>query len=134
MLLLFTLTEGKHYSHLIKWLCFPIFYYQQLKVKKGKVNKNERYGVKMISISELTGEAYDDENMVHFKNYVQSTVEKPKAKRAVKKDEEKIKIIQKIFNFLLTNGFDNATIINEQREITFGDYSLTLTKHRKKER
>ena len=26
----------------------------------------------MISISELTGEAYDDENMVHFKNYVQS--------------------------------------------------------------
>ena len=72
MLLLFTLTEGKHYSHLIRWLCFPIFYYQQLKVKKGKVNKNERYGVKMISISELTGEAYDDENMVHFKNYVQS--------------------------------------------------------------
>ena len=26
----------------------------------------------MISISELTGEAYDDENMVYFKNYVQS--------------------------------------------------------------
>lgn len=70
----------------------------------------------------------------NIKNYVQSTVEKPKAKRTVKKDIEKIKIIEKIFNFLLTNGFDDATIVNEQREITFGDYSITLTKHRKKER
>ena len=26
----------------------------------------------MIQISELTGEAYDDEKMVYFKNYVQS--------------------------------------------------------------
>lgn len=26
----------------------------------------------MISISELTGKPYDDEDMVHFKNYVQS--------------------------------------------------------------
>lgn len=70
----------------------------------------------------------------NIKNYVQATVEKSKAKRTVKKDPEKIEIIQKIYNFLLTNGFENATITNEQREITFDDYSITLTKHRKKER
>lgn len=69
-----------------------------------------------------------------IKNYVQSAIEKPKGKREIKKDAEKIKIIEKIFNFLLTNGFDNAIIVNEQREITFGDYSITLTKHRKKAR
>lgn len=63
------------------------------------------------------------------------TANKPKQKREIKKDEEKIKIIEKIYNFLLTNGFETAIIKNEQREITFGDYSLTLTKHRtKKER
>ena len=69
-----------------------------------------------------------------IKNYVQSTVEKPKGKREVKKDAEKIKIIKKIFDFLLTNGFNDAIIVNEQREITFGNYSITLTKHRKKAR
>ena len=69
-----------------------------------------------------------------IKNYVQSTVEKPKSKRTVKKDAEKIEIIKKLFDFLLTNDFDDVTIVNEQREITFGDYSLTLTKHRKKAR
>ena len=66
----------------------------------------------------------------NIKNYVQSAVEKPKATRVIKKDIEKIKIIEKIFNFLLTNGFNDATIINEQREIAFGNYSITLTKHR----
>ena len=63
------------------------------------------------------------------------TAPKSKQKREIKKDPEKIEIIKKIFNFLLTNGFESAIIKNEQREITFGDYSLTLTKHRtKKER
>lgn len=57
---------------------------------------------------------------------------KERKKREVKKDAEKIEIIKKIFNFLLTNGFKDATIKNEQREITFGDYSITLTKHRTK--
>lgn len=50
--------------------------------------------------------------------------------RTVKKDPEKIEIISKIYNFLLTNGYPNATIINEQREIKFNDFSVTLTKHR----
>jgi hypothetical protein len=58
---------------------------------------------------------------------------KPKRKpREVKKDAEKIEIIKKLADFLLTNGYNDATIVNEQREITFGDYSVTLIKHRKK--
>ena len=70
-----------------------------------------------------------------IKRYEKAETTATKKKREVKKDPEKIAIIEKIFNFLLTNGFDNAIIKNEQREITFGDYSLTLTKHRtKKER
>ena len=61
--------------------------------------------------------------------------EKPKRKpRVVKKDEEKIEIIKKLSDFLLTNGYEDATIVNEQREITFGDYSVTLIKHRKEKK
>lgn len=67
-----------------------------------------------------------------IKRYEQAEVTKDRKKREVKKDAEKIEIIKKIYNFLLTNGFGSATIVNEQREITFGDYSITLTKHRKK--
>lgn len=52
--------------------------------------------------------------------------------REKKIDMEKVEIIKKIYNFLLTNGAEDAIIINEQREIGFGDYSITLTKHRKK--
>ena len=108
------------------------------------MNKKEKLILEIMKEAEADGEPVSREEAEEMadmelkakgiKNYVQSTVEKPKTKRTVKKDEEKIKIIQKIFNFLLTNGFDDAIIINEQREITFGDYSLTLTKHRKKER
>ena len=68
-----------------------------------------------------------------IKRYERSVVaNEAKKKRVIKKDAEKVEIIKKIFNLLLTNGFDGVTIVNEQREITFGDYSLTLTKHRKK--
>lgn len=108
------------------------------------MNKKEKLILEIIKEAEADGEPVSREEAEEMaemelkakgiKNYVQSTVEKPKTKRTVKKDEEKIKIIEKIFNFLLTNGFDDVTIVNEQREITFGDYSLTLTKHRKKAR
>ena len=66
------------------------------------------------------------------KRYEQTESTKAKTKRGVKKDAEKIEIIKKINDFLLTNGFEDATIVNEQREITFKDFSITLTKHRKK--
>lgn len=61
------------------------------------------------------------------------SADKPKRKpRVIKKDEEKVEIIKKLADFLLTNGYNDATIVNEQREITFGDFSVTLIKHRKK--
>lgn len=66
------------------------------------------------------------------KRYEQSDEPKERKKREVKKDIEKIDIIKKIHKFLLTNGYGNATIVNEQREIAFDDFSITLTKHRKK--
>ena len=56
--------------------------------------------------------------------------EKNKKKRTVKKDPEKIKLIAVLADFLSAEGL-NPEIKNPQREIAFGDYSLTLTKHRK---
>ena len=58
------------------------------------------------------------------------TARKP-AKREVKKDPEKVEIIKKICDFLLTNGEESATIVNEQKVIQFREFSITLTKHRK---
>ena len=67
-------------------------------------------------------------------NRVESEEKKKPKPKPKKKDPEKIEIIKKVFNFLLTNGFEDATIVNEQREITFGDYSVTLIKHRKEKK
>ena len=66
------------------------------------------------------------------KRYEQTAPTKAKTKREIKKDPEKVEIIKKIFDFLLTDGYEDATIVNEQREITFKDFSITLTKHRPK--
>ena len=87
------------------------------------MNKKEKLILEIIKEAEADGEPVSREEAEEMaemelkakgiKNYVQSTVEKPKTKRTVKKDEEKIKIIEKIFNFLLTNGFDDVTIVNE---------------------
>lgn len=57
---------------------------------------------------------------------------KKKERKPHKKDPEKVKIISEFYNFLLTKGYENVIIINEQREIQFNDYSVTLTKHRMK--
>lgn len=72
-----------------------------------------------------------------IKNYTQSTVEKKKAKREVKQDEDKITIIQNLFSLLTDCDLTlvGLEVKNQQREVTFAyngnDYSLTLTKHRK---
>ena len=71
-------------------------------------------------------------NAKNIRRYEKTATPKERKKRENKKDEEKIEIIKKIFNFLLTNGYEDATIVNEQREITFKDFSITLTKHRTK--
>lgn len=48
-----------------------------------------------------------------------------------KKDNEKIEIINTIFDLLVGKvGFEDIEIENEQKEITFRQYSLTLIKHR----
>lgn len=47
-------------------------------------------------------------------------------------DPEKVAIIEKLYNFLLTNGEESATIVNVQREISFREYSIQLIKHRPK--
>lgn len=55
-----------------------------------------------------------------------------KPRKAPEKDPEKVEIIKKLCEFLLTSGEESATIINEQREITFREYSIQLIKHRPK--
>lgn len=66
-----------------------------------------------------------------IKRYETSAKPKQATTRNIKKDAEKIEIIKKIYDFLLTSGEDSATIVNEQREIQFREFSITLTKHRK---
>lgn len=60
------------------------------------------------------------------------TEKSKKERKPPKKDAEKIEIIKKIHEFLLTIGEDSAIIVNEQKEITFREFSITLTKHRPK--
>lgn len=60
---------------------------------------------------------------------------KPTEKRTRKPtppDEEKVEIIKKLYDFLLTSGEESATIVNVQREISFREYSIQLIKHRPK--
>ena len=65
------------------------------------------------------------------RRYEQSDKPRAKAKREVKIDEEKVKIIECIFQALAESSYEPTTA-NPQREITFGSYSVTLTKHRPK--
>jgi hypothetical protein len=75
-----------------------------------------------------------------IKNYTQSdeTAKKPRKKREVKKDPLKISFINYLYDWLLTTSVEDVKIVNEVKEITFRikgeEYSLTLTKHRKKEK
>ena len=61
---------------------------------------------------------------------VASATRKPR--KPTPPDEEKVEIIKKLYDFILTNLDESATIINIQREITFGSYSIQLIKHRPK--
>lgn len=65
------------------------------------------------------------------RRYEQSDKPRAKARKEVKIDEEKVKIIECIFQALAESGYEPTTA-NPQREITFGSYSVTLTKHRVK--
>lgn len=70
------------------------------------------------------------------RRYEQSDKPRAKAKREVKIDEEKVKIIDFLMRVLADSDVSQLEIKNPQREIAFqlngADYSLTLTKHRVK--
>lgn len=72
-----------------------------------------------------------------IKNYTQSDVEKkPRKKREIKKDLAKISFLENLAEWLTNTSVSDIIITNEQREISFkigtDNYSLVLTKHRKK--
>jgi hypothetical protein len=73
-----------------------------------------------------------------IKRYEKAEEQKPRKKREVKLDEEKVSILKLIFDLLSNEIYSlelkDTTIANPQKEITFkvgqNEYSLTLTKHR----
>ena len=60
---------------------------------------------------------------------VYESTEKAKKKRTAKPDDEKRRIVE-ILNDALTKGGFTTKVVNIQRQIDFGDYTLTLIKHR----
>jgi hypothetical protein len=73
-----------------------------------------------------------------IKRYEKAEEQKPRKKREVKLDEEKVAIIDFVWGCMLNNThlmeLENINVSNPQKEITFkigqSEYSLTLTKHR----
>ena len=73
------------------------------------------------------------------KLYAHTETQKPKAKREVKKDVDKMDLINRLQEYLLAcDDLKAVQITNAQREIQFifkgGEYSITLTKHRTKKK
>ena len=76
------------------------------------------------------------------KRYEGDTKKRKPANRTVKIDKEKVEIIENVADYLIRfvksdfKTAENIVIANPQKEITFtigeNEYSLTLTKHRKK--
>lgn len=80
-----------------------------------------------------------------MRRYEKAEEQKPRKKREIKLDEEKVEILDYIMGALIGRhvlieenewDFSVVTIANPQKEITFvvgeNEYSLTLTRHRKK--
>ena len=70
-----------------------------------------------------------------IKNYTQSDKPKKERKPREKKiDADKVAIIRTLFECMKDGDYENLTIKNEQKEITFSlhdcEYSLNLVKHR----
>lgn len=70
------------------------------------------------------------------RRYEGDTKKRKTANRTVKIDEEKVEIIKILAKAISGGDINLVTIVNQQREITFSigenEYSVTLTKHRKK--
>lgn len=97
-----------------------------------------------ISIEEATQLYEDDENdyigeegeelttkAKEIRRYEKAEAAEKKPKREIKLDDAKVEIISFLAEALQKGGYE-ASISNPQREIVFGEYSLTLTKHRPK--
>ena len=71
-----------------------------------------------------------------LRRYEQSEKPRKKVEKTRKVDENKVKIINFLERVLMNSDVADVKIKNPQREITFifedDDYSITLTKHRKK--
>ena len=71
-----------------------------------------------------------------LRRYEQGEKPRKKVERERKIDENKVKIINFLERVLMNSDVADVKIKNPQREITFvfenDDYSITLTKHRKK--
>ena len=89
-----------------------------------------------VTLEEATEMAEMELKAGNVKRYEQSSVEKKKVKREIKKDPNKITLITTLFDLLNDDDLEisNLAVKNDQREITFNfygaEYSLTLTKHR----
>lgn len=75
------------------------------------------------------GEKYETKAKALPKKYETTEKAKGKKKRTPKIDAEKTRIVSILNQALIDNGFF-TTVSNVQRTIDFGDYSLTLVKHR----
>lgn len=69
-----------------------------------------------------------------IKRYEQSEKPKTKKPREKKIDSDKVAIIKTLFECMQDGDYENITIKNAQKEITFSlhgyEYSLNLVKHR----
>lgn len=65
--------------------------------------------------------------------------DKERKKRAPRElDADKVALIERVFNLLDADGFENVAITNKTREIDFSykncEYTLTMVKHRPKKK
>ena len=61
---------------------------------------------------------------------VERTESKPrKPRKAPDKDPEKVELIKKFYDFLVSIGEEDVFIANEQKEVDFRNYTISLIKH-----
>ena len=104
---------------------------QQIKNIVAELKKDKEFSEcteeELIEVAEMEIKAGN------IKRYEHTFEKKPKKPKEIKLDDEKIKLINLVANFLITEGFE-VNISNPQKMIDFkyngSDYSLSLIKHR----
>lgn len=110
------------------------------------MDKKEKLILSIMKSAEADGEPISREeaeemaemeiNAKGISEYAQSSEKKPRKKREVKKDAVKIALIERLSDFIQRDIASYVEITNDQRTIEFvlngENYSITLTKHRKK--